>query len=386
MPHLLRLIRMLIPFVLILVGLAYLVGTLQTDDPPPLLYERSINRTDVDIALLDLRTGVSLHLTHHDARDEAPAWRGNDPAAITFQSDRGDDRAYYTMTLREQRPQRIAATDAATTDLVWSPSGDAAAHLWLGPDGGFITLLHGDGTAQVLTADSNIYTPPVWSPDGARMAYIDIGTSGIPDVYVVGREGGASARLTFRASASSPTWHPDGKTIAYTVRGEDNRRVVYVVDVTTGDQRQVFEGAGTWLVQWSPTGEHIALIVGAGEANDLHLAGYDPNSNREEEFDTRQLSEGLVISDIVWSEAGNWLVLSARPTAESWYAFADGTTRGAFGVRYRLWNAWRRVETRIGRPPDLTQDDLYVYRMGWDAPRRVTFTTAIEAAPSWGPR
>ncbi|MEM1348221.1 MAG: hypothetical protein AAGI01_06695, partial [Myxococcota bacterium] len=159
-----------------------------------------------------------------------------------------------------------------------------------------------------------------------------------------------------------------------------------VADVTTGDQRKVYEGEGTWLVQWSPLGEHIALIDGAGEANDLHLADYDPSPSREAYLDTRQLSEGLVIDDMAWSDDGEWLVLSARPTAESWYAFTDGAAPGAFGVRYRLWNAWRRVETRIGRPSDITQDDLYVYRMGWDAPRRVTFTTEREAAPSWGPR
>jgi Tol biopolymer transport system component len=370
------------------ITVALLIGRTGTPDaPPPLLYETGTTY-HTDVALLDPISRVSINLTANPARDTTPAWLP-DGIRISFASNRGGtDMDLYTMDLRTRATTAVLDTTQQSIALNYSPDGSQAVYLeGNGTTYTDVMLIDRDGTHRQVTRNGIVASAPVWSPDGTQIVFVNAALN-IPDVFVADiANASRPRRLTRNAMASSPVWMPDGTQIAYSARSERNWRLVFLVDVATGEQRKVFEGADTWLLAWSPDVEHIAFIGGGGEARDLHIAQFDPDPAREVDFDAERITEGLVINTLRWSSDGEWLVFTARPVEQAWTDFVagdggvDALQGGPFSrLRYRLHSwLWQN------RPWDIAREELYMYRLGWDAPRRLTHTTDVERQPSWQP-
>jgi Tol biopolymer transport system component len=354
------------------VGVAIGTGAATPSSTRPILYQTGTGY-HTDIALLDPIRQVTIRLTHHPARDTTPTWRPRG-ASLSFASNRAaDDLDLYHMTLPSRQVRLLKDTDQEGSALHWSPDGDHAAYLE--GSGTYIDLflLQADGTSRPLTQDGIVSSIPVWSPDGQRVAYINAHQN-VPDIYIAHIDARTPRRLTNGALASSPVWSPDGTQIAYSARSERNQRFIYMADIETGERRHILAGADTRLLAWSPTAGHIAYIAGDGEERDLHLAMLDWQAENDLALTTARLSNGLIINALNWSADGEWLTFTARRVPGVWADTAAGP------LRYRL-----RALISRDPLPELQREEVYIYRLGWAAPRRVTFNTAFDISPSWQP-
>ena len=93
---------------------------------------------------------------------------------------------------------------------------------------------------------------PQLSPDGTRVAYVAV-KNGIPNLHVIGLDGGSARQLTSSESACGrPRWSPDGKQIAF-VSFVGRHPQLFVVSAEGGKPRQLTEINGAvYLVNWRP--------------------------------------------------------------------------------------------------------------------------------------
>jgi hypothetical protein len=133
-------------------------------------------------------------------------------------------------------PNSYTTLQGAARQPDWSPDGALIA---LVKDGDMYTI-HPDGTG--LTNLTNTPTiseyQPSWSPDGSKLAFGRPDPGGIPQVYVMNRDGSGQTQLTHDPSAAgSPAWSPDGTKIAFLGRldGQVNTSDLYTMDADGTD-------------------------------------------------------------------------------------------------------------------------------------------------------
>jgi len=332
---------------------------------PPLAYQTGPSYL-TEIALLDAITGVSLNLTMNNLREATPVW-SPDGTFLSFASNRdGGDMDLYRMDPRTRAVQLVQDTTQEGSALVWSPEGEYAAYL--DGRGTYINviLLRPDGTRRAVTRDGIVASPPVWSPDGTRIAYINAHQN-VPDVYVAEVDGRTPRRLTRDAMASAPAWLGDGTQLAYSVSGEGAERQVYIVDVETGEARASFAAVGAWLLAWSPDASHVAYISRDEASQDVYLAPFSAEM-APADFQPRRLTDGLIVQSLEWSGDGEWLAFTASTTQPT-------------GLLVR--QQFQSLSSARGRVASLTE--VYIYRLGWAAPRRVTYNTFMDSALTFQP-
>lgn len=97
---------------------------------------------------------------------------------------------------------------------------------------------------------------PAWSPDGEALVFanrvdvVDSGSSRLPVLFRMDRDGSNRAELWSTEGVIAPAWSPDGAYIAYEM---DNS--IWVRSVTSGSAEQLVAGANP---TWSPDGQWLA--------------------------------------------------------------------------------------------------------------------------------
>lgn len=107
----------------------------------------------------------------------------------------------------------------------WGPNGklafDRSIEEGSAPPTGNIWVMNADGSDQVnitgFTEEFVSGAGPVWSPTGDRIAFTTSGPEFIPDISLVGANGGVVLNLTSTTTLSEfgPAWSPDGSKIAF---------------------------------------------------------------------------------------------------------------------------------------------------------------------------
>jgi hypothetical protein len=170
----------------------------------------------------------------------------------------------------ETGPNRITKPDV---DLVPDHPNSYAPQFT--PDGktliysridGDIYRVNTDGSARQQLTTGNKYVEfrlspkdkhgstdgPQLSPDGTRVAYIAL-KNGVPNLHVIGIDGGAEQQLTSReAACGRPRWSPDGQQIAF-VSFVGQHPQLFVIDAAGGEPRQLTQVDGAvYLLNWRP--------------------------------------------------------------------------------------------------------------------------------------
>ena len=123
------------------------------------------------------------------------------------------------------------------------------------------------------STSAGIDTSATWSPDGSRIAFVS-DRSGTPQLYVMGRDGGDTKRLTFRGNYNQePDWSPKGNEIVFTARDERAKFDLFVVDVADGQKvnRLTQDEGQHESARWAPDGRQIIFTSTRGGASRLYF-------------------------------------------------------------------------------------------------------------------
>jgi Tol biopolymer transport system component len=169
-----------------------------------------------------------------------------------------------------------------------------------------LPLLNGvpAGDPVRLTQRLGTCTSPAISPDGRWLAFLHV-VDGQRDVWIMAAAGGLAANLTDHPAVEScPEWSPDGRQLAF-VSDRSGSEQVWVTRVSNGaaedEPEQLTElGGGVTSPTWSPDGGSIGLAGPEGEAWVIAVDGTDP---------PRKLTEGAAAQAVVWSRAGDELLV-----------------------------------------------------------------------------
>lgn len=130
--------------------------------------------------------------------------------------------------------------------LSLSPDGSIAAYVERSrnPDGTSTTTVVlrdlTDGQVYDLpSAGPNTFDPAI-GPDGRLVAFAKRDGSGMTDVWIANRQGGAAVQITSGFQAASPAWSPDGKWLAF-IRMIDFDFKVWVAPMTGETSGASFE-------------------------------------------------------------------------------------------------------------------------------------------------
>lgn len=181
------------------------------------------------------------------------------------------------------------------------------------------------GEARRLTTHEGTETSPLFSPDGTQIAFTGEYDGG-PDLYVVGRDGGAPQRLTWdnHGSVRPVSWSADGKNIIFRSRrlnGEWHNRL-WSVPATGGlpkllpvprAEHAAVDAAGQRVafVPISAEWQHWKRYRG-GQADDVWLADLGTRAFR------RLTSEPSIETTPLWA-AGQLYVASDRTGTSNLY-------------------------------------------------------------------
>lgn len=94
-------------------------------------------------------------------------------------------------------------------------------------------------------------TSPDWSPRGPEIVY-QSRIGGIPQLMVVGAEGGTPRLLTNQGANEDPSWAPDGRHVVFASPDRDGGGL-FVLDTVSGRIRPLLRGRGYGLPDWSPS-------------------------------------------------------------------------------------------------------------------------------------
>ena len=248
-------------------------------------------------------------------------------------------------------PGAEAATHG-TGRIAFSLSGrnDVTAIYTVRPDGSGLRQLTRPVVRQGFGGDSG----PVWSGDGRRVAFErDLPYWGRDRfrIHVVGDGGRNEHALTTGPFDVMPTWAPGRKQLAFVrlVIGDAlTQSSIYTVTLG-GSARELISGTADVTPAWSPDGRTIAFArVLNGEA-ELSLANADGS-------DVRSL--GLKGTQPTWAPDGKRL---------AFVSYAD-----------------KNGQTCAGEDCS-PNGEIYVVTVDGSGLRRLTFSKADDAQPTWSP-
>ncbi len=112
-----------------------------------------------------------------------------------------------------------------------------------------------------LVGNRSINILPAWSKSGGQLAFTSY-ARGNPDLYVLGRGGGRSRRISNREGMNTgASWSPGGGRIAVTLSRDGNAEI-YVISARDGSIiRRLTNSRGIDTAPaWSPNGREIAFV------------------------------------------------------------------------------------------------------------------------------
>ena len=264
-------------------GVILLSGVLPS--APQVAYMTNAN-LNYDLALLDLRTRLSVALTDTQGQNERyPAW-SPDGERLIFHSD--PDRNYDLFLIDRDGDNRQAMAlsaglfpfNEAMADF--SPAGDLIA-FHAGVDGLdyniFLSPADGSDFMPVTSGDGD-YLYATFSPDGDQLAFVHFDQQvGFSVLYIISTQAAQMAPAVAPRQAVAvaidvffPAWSPDGRSIAY-VSDNNGLDDVFLLDLET--QEMINLTPNTPLSNerhpsWSPDGEYLVFASDRAGTYDLY--------------------------------------------------------------------------------------------------------------------
>ena len=136
----------------------------------------------------------------------------------------------------------VHVTFASGRDIYWR-SADASAE------------------SESLWTSDFILRPMSWSPDGETLAFVEVRDGG-GDIWVLPRDGEATAFLATPAHEEGAAFSPDGRWLAYT-SDETGRAEVYVTEYPGPGAHWPISTAGGMAPLWSASGRELFYRAGA---------------------------------------------------------------------------------------------------------------------------
>jgi len=120
-----------------------------------------------------------------------------------------------------------------------------------------------------LTNGSSIDTAPSYSPDGSQIVF-ESDRGGTQQIYVMGADGSAANRVSFKDSArySTPVWSPKGDLIAFT-RQAGGKFAIGVMKPDGSEERILTEGFHNEGPTWAPNGLYLMFFRDLGQGPQL---------------------------------------------------------------------------------------------------------------------
>jgi len=302
-----------------------------------------------ELYIFDLATHETRRVTKSPYADRDPMWIGE---TIWFTSDRSGTNNLYRYDISTGEIAQV--THETEWDVRW-PSSDGVSRIVYELNGELRVLDVRTGQSEgidiTVPLDSTRERPrhlavrrwlegAAIGPTGKRALFVARG-----EVFSVPVEHGVTRNLTRSSGAHDrdAAWSPDGRTIVYVSdrTGEDQ---LWLVDASgTKPARQLTrdEDFRAYLQDpaWSPDGKRIAFHDQAGR-----LYVIEVESGKWVQVADDRTPFGL---DYAWSPDSRWLAFS----------LAEDT-------QYR---------------------SLWLWKVGWEKPRRITGPTWNEHDPSWSP-
>jgi serine/threonine-protein kinase len=290
-------------------------------DGTRLVYRRA-EKTQSDIAVVDVASQATTRLTSDAALDTDPTW-SPDGRAVYFASARGGGLNLWRLALAESGgpadapqqlttgagddiqpaigpggrvvfavrginsdlwrlpvspetgaqtgdPEPVAAGTRVESRGAWSPDGSAIAfnsdrvgemNIWLR------TLPA--GTDRQLTTGTGGDYQPQWSPDGARIVFFSA-REGNNDIWTASLADGKLVRLTSDPAMDiNPFYSPDGSRIAF-VSDRSGRSEIWLMDADGSNQRRL-TSVGAWghFQRWTRDG--AAIIFRADDWSQVRI-------------------------------------------------------------------------------------------------------------------
>jgi Tol biopolymer transport system component len=316
--------------------------------------------SDINIFVLDLRSGEIRQLTRNPAEDTMPSWSPDD-GRISFVSTRESGQGVWAVDANGGEERRLVTSGARIDAASWGPGGEVLAHGvdgtkgWLQIDGksftgdehvfpfrpsflskteffytadGKIKKRDLSGTVQTIPFTATLeVTPvdgtyvrrkrdftdqkprralgivrPVISPDGKTIAFAALG-----DIYVM-PVGGAPKNITNDAAYDTdPAWSPDGSQLVYTSDKAGGLLQLWLRDMRTGTERQLTRSATQPISPtFSPDGTRIAYLDVDGMWRRSSLAVLDVASDKTTQIHASIFAPGAP----TWSPDGKRVVVT----------------------------------------------------------------------------
>lgn len=153
-------------------------------DGSTLLFDRAASGNH-DVAVMDMRSGVTLPLAPHDAYDSDARWSPGD-SLIVFHSDRDGSETYdtgiYVMRRDGSAVRRVSPDGITASYPDWCPDGDWIA---FSMDGDLHGVRISTGETVHMTSLEGNESSPAWSPDGTRILFAHDLTNGSTELAIV---------------------------------------------------------------------------------------------------------------------------------------------------------------------------------------------------------
>ena len=310
-----------------------------------------------------------------------------EPGRIAFQADRENETSgIYVMDADGSNVVQLV-DDPTVHEMapIWSPNGSLIVYITMSADGtmlGGVFIIDAEGGEPVLVDDNFAYGPATWSPDGSMLAMGGDGSERGIGVYHV-----AEARFESLTEdgGTAPLWSLDGLRIAYNVAPTNDIRIV---DIASGETRNLTDDA--WndsVARWSEDGTQLIFVSDrdTDQSRDSSRSWIVSADGGEPEL----LGDDPVLAFAHWlSPDGEWLAYLHPDGSGLHLSRADGsedrvvhaTEPADEGARWAA-DGSAFVFSNAGDAPR----DIFLMRVGADAPQQLTDDPADESAPSWGP-
>ena len=233
------------------------------------------------------------------------------------------------------RPYSLIRNRSINILPAWSPSSNQIAFTSYArgnPD--LYVLGRGGGRSKRISRVEGMNIGASWSPDGSKIA-LTLSRDGNPEIYIIRASDGAMLRrlTNNRAIDTSPAWSPNGKEIAF-VSDRQGGPQIFVMNANGGNQRRVsFNGNYNTTPDWSPQKGARILAYTTRVKGAFDIVTLDLNSGTM----TRITQNQGTNEEPSFSPNGRAIAFASRRKqgAGIYIANADGS-----GIQHRIYSGY----------------------------------------------